>query len=323
MTSPFPKTCASLTLALGLATTAYPWASEGHHAMALAATPNLSETARAQVVKILGSDDLSSIAVWMDDVRSAAYHSGPLGSDPEALRFNALFPHNGEWHYVDLPLGVKAYELNGDYERDDDVVHELEAAINVLEGTGDKRISPREALCMVVHFVGDLHQPLHVGNGVFATAADGTARLVEDPVAAKGLPNDKGGNADFFGPGRYDELHGYWDFELVEKIAGSKDPEAVAAVIGKKVSAARKRIGHQDPRPERGFVHGRFAQRIDRAPDRPRRLRRRHGLRLDAVHPDQQPAGPQVDERPSPTSSGRPARRTSGSRASSSRCSGS
>jgi hypothetical protein len=149
-----------------------------------------------------------------------AYHSGPLGSDPEALRFNALFPRNGEWHYVDLPLGVQAYELNGDYERGDDVVHELEAAIAVLEGTGDKRISPREALCMVVHFVGDLHQPLHVGNGVFATAPDGTAKLVEDPVAAKGLPNDKGGNADFFGPGKYDELHGYWDFELVQKIAG-------------------------------------------------------------------------------------------------------
>ena len=107
MTSPFPKTCASLTLALGLATTAYPWASEGHHAMALAATPNLSETARAQVVKILGSDDLSSIAYgWMMS-GARTYHSGPLGSDPEALRFNALFPNNGEWHYVDLPLGVR------------------------------------------------------------------------------------------------------------------------------------------------------------------------------------------------------------------------
>jgi hypothetical protein len=237
MTFPFYRTCAALTLTLGSSLTAYPWAAEGHHAMALTATANLSDAARAHVVKILGSDDLSSIAVWMDDVRSAAYHSGPLGSDPEALRFNALFPRNGEWHYVDLPLGVKAYDLNGDYERDDDVVHELEAAIAVLEGTGDKRISPREALCMVVHFVGDLHQPLHVGNGVFATAPDGTAKLVEDPVAAKGLPNDKGGNADFFGPGKYDELHGYWDFELVQKITDSKEPEAVAAVIGKKVSA--------------------------------------------------------------------------------------
>jgi len=52
----------------------------------------------------------------------------------------------------------------------------------------------------------------------------------------KDLPNDKGGNADFFGTGKYDELHAYWDTELVEKITGAKDPQALAAVLEKKVS---------------------------------------------------------------------------------------
>jgi len=238
MTITFKRALATAVLALGSAVTAYPWAAEGHRAVGLVATRNLNDTARKAVVKILGNDDLSAIAVWMDDVRSAAFHSGPLGSDPEALRFNALFPKNGEWHYVDLPLGVKAYTLDGEYERNDDVVHMIEQAVAVLEGTGDTRISPREALCMIVHFVGDLHQPMHVGNGVFATAPNGTARLVEDPVAARWLPNDKGGNADFFGPGKYDELHGYWDFEIVEKFAGSKDTTAAAAAMEKLVAGA-------------------------------------------------------------------------------------
>jgi hypothetical protein len=237
MTLRLSKALAALALSAGFTLTAYPWGTEGHRAVGLVATQNLSESARAHVVKILGSDDLSSIAVWMDELRSAQFHSGPLAADPEALRFNAEFPRNGEWHYVDLPLGTMTYELDGAFSNPHDVVHMIEEAVRVLEGGGDKRITPLEALRMIVHFVGDLHQPLHVGNGFFVLGADGSVKLVEDPAAATGLPNDKGGNADFFGPGRYDELHAYWDTELVVKITGSKEPADIAAVLAKKLSA--------------------------------------------------------------------------------------
>jgi len=238
MIHPSRRAFAALTLTLVLACPAYPWGVEGHAATGLVAAQNLSADARAHVVKVLGSDDLSSIASWMDEVRSAYFHQGPLGADPEALKFNAEFPKNGEWHYVDLPLGTASYELDGPFTRPDDVVHSIEAAVSVLEGGGDQRITKREALCMLVHFVGDLHQPLHVSNGYFQVGADGTAKLVTDPVAAKDAPDDKGGNADFFGPGKYDELHAYWDTALVDKIAGSKDPAAVAAAAEKSLSEA-------------------------------------------------------------------------------------
>ena len=42
---------------------------------------------------------------------------------------------------------------------------------------------------------------------------------------------------DFFGPGKYDELHAYWDTELVLKITGTKDPAAIAAVLGNKLAS--------------------------------------------------------------------------------------
>jgi len=230
-TSPFRRYFSGAALALACAVPALAWDAEGHAAVGLVAEHNLSAGARAHVIKILGSDDLASIASWMDQVRAAYFHQGPLGSDPEAMKFNAEFPKNGEWHYVDLPLGLEAYTLDGPFSRPDDVVHKIEEAVSVLEGGGDKRITTREALCMLVHFVGDEHQPLHVGNGFFHIGADGSASLVMDPVAAKGLPNDKGGNADFFGPGKYDELHAYWDTNLVQKVAGSKDPAVVAGVL--------------------------------------------------------------------------------------------
>ncbi len=223
--------CAAVAAALAFAVPARAWDAEGHAAVALVAEHNASKDAMAHVTKILGSEDLASIASWMDQVRSAYFHQGPLGSDPEALKFNAEFPKNGEWHYVDLPLGLEAYTLDGSFSKPDDVVHMVEAAVSVLEGGGDKRITKREALCMLVHFVGDVHQPLHVGNGFFSIGTDGTAKLVLDPVAAKDLSNDKGGNADFYGPGKYDELHAYWDTNLVQKVAGTTDPAVLAGVL--------------------------------------------------------------------------------------------
>jgi len=176
---------------------------------------------------------MASIASWMDQLRAAYFHSGPLGNDPEALKFSSEFPKNGEWHYVDLPLGLPSYALDGPFSRPDDVVHMIEVAVGVLEGGGDKRITKLDALRMLVHFVGDLHQPLHVGNGYFDVGADGSVKLVTDPAAATDLPNDKGGNADFYGPDKYDELHAYWDTNLVEKTAGSKDAAVLAPVLAK------------------------------------------------------------------------------------------
>jgi hypothetical protein len=222
---------AAVAASLAGAAPALAWDAEGHAAVALVAEHHLNKDAADHVAKILGSDDLASIASWMDQVRSAYFHQGPLGSDPEALKFNAEFPKNGEWHYVDLPLGLGAYAPDGAFSRPDDVVHMAEEAVSVLEGGGDKRITKREALCMLVHFVGDEHQPLHVGNGFFSIGADGVAALVLDPAAAKDLSNDKGGNADFYGPGKYDELHAYWDTNLVQKVANSKDPAVLAATL--------------------------------------------------------------------------------------------
>jgi hypothetical protein len=231
MNNSFRIICVGVAAALALAVPARAWDAEGHAAVALVAEKHLTPEARSQVVKILGSDDIASIASWMDQVRAAYFHQGPLGSDPEAMKFNAEFPKNGEWHYVDLPLGLKAYDPNDSFARPDDVVHMIEAAVSVLEGGGDKRITKREALCMLVHFVGDEHQPLHVGNGFFSIGADGNAKLVLDPAAAKDLSNDKGGNTDYYGHGKYEELHAYWDSNLVEKAAHTDQPEKLAGVL--------------------------------------------------------------------------------------------
>jgi hypothetical protein len=78
-------------------------------------------------------------------------------------------------------------------------------------------------------------------------------KLVTDPAAAQGLSNDKGGNALFFGPGKYDELHAYWDSELPTKVAHSKDVAALTADISRKIAASGaswKSIGDYHHWPE-------------------------------------------------------------------------
>lgn len=219
-------------LALGLITAApaYPWGNEGHAAVGLVAQQRLTPETQRHLEAILGNTDLEGIASWMDDLRGAAKGYGKLAADPVARELVKRYPHNDEWHYVNLPLGDKAYTDHDPFARPDDVVHEINLAIAVLEGRS-QAVSPRIAVYMLVHLVGDLHQPLHATSGYYDLSAPQSPMLITDPAAALGKPNDKGANSLVYGSGRYDELHGYWDTGLPQKLAGSRDPAVLAKIM--------------------------------------------------------------------------------------------
>jgi hypothetical protein len=89
-------------------------------------------------------------------------------------------------------------------------------------------MTKRQALRVLIHLVGDLHQPLHVSSGYYDFGPQDEAILLTDPVKAKGRPGDLGGNLLHWGPGRSDELHADWDVVVVEKITGGTDFRALA-----------------------------------------------------------------------------------------------
>ena len=64
--------------ALFFTTPAYPWGAEGHQAIGEAARTMLTSEARTGIQRVLGEDDLASIAVWLDDVRNL----GPSSQRP-------------------------------------------------------------------------------------------------------------------------------------------------------------------------------------------------------------------------------------------------
>jgi hypothetical protein len=123
------------------------WGQEGHSIVAEIAQHRLSPQAAAMVEQLLGNGhSLAAVASWADDTRDSR-------------------PETTNWHFVDIPLSRDSYDEavnchpSDEATRGDCVVNELKRLRTELRcATGDKKI---EALKFAVHFVGDIHQPLH------------------------------------------------------------------------------------------------------------------------------------------------------------------
>lgn len=116
------------------------------------------------------------------------------------------------YHFADVTLQRGKYDLSGHYAgtSDHDVVHAIRAAILVLRDKPCPEpfdMSKREAVLLLAHFVGDIHQPLHVG----AVYLDDHGQII-DPDATSGYDHDaetRGGNQLKFGDDN--NLHSTWD----------------------------------------------------------------------------------------------------------------
>ncbi len=155
------------------------WGHEGHQIIATVAEDHLDETTKVMVQSLLGNNHLYSIASWADDVRRER-------------------PDTKGWHYVDIPLGGK-YNASRDCALPEScVVAKINDLLKVVTDKNAPREQRAEALKFIVHFVGDIHHPLHAvgeakgGNGV-------RVRFLGDDRC-----------------GRYEcNVHGVWDTSMI------------------------------------------------------------------------------------------------------------
>jgi S1/P1 nuclease len=209
------------------------WGAEGHRAIGALAQELISSETRFKVQQLLdesGDKDLASASTWADEVRENARLNHPRPWDAEA--FNREFPNNTSWHFVNLPLAtISMAEAEPFTLGKNDVIHAIERCIAVLEtgASGSGELSRTQAFRLLVHLVGDIHQPLHCGTGFYRLSDTQAPVLVKDPAEALGLPNDRGGNDLFYGP--KEELHALWDIGLVEEIADTFDFRSLEAVL--------------------------------------------------------------------------------------------
>ncbi|MDC7999761.1 S1/P1 nuclease [Aequorivita todarodis] len=151
------------------------WGKTGHRVVGEIAGKYLSKKAEKQISRLLDGHSLAFVANYGDDIKS-----------------DRQYDAYGPWHYVNFPFGEK-YETHPKSEKGD-IIQGIEKCITVLKKPNSSREDKVFHLKMLVHFLGDLHQPLHIG-----------------------LADDKGGN-DFqvrwFSDGT--NLHAVWDYKMLD-----------------------------------------------------------------------------------------------------------
>jgi hypothetical protein len=142
------------------------WGNDGHRAVGAIADKLLKGSNAERQIKalLLPGETLESIANWPDCVKGT--YCGP--QSPEMVEYVNANPKHGEYHYTDVPYQLDHYHDHGVGTADDDIVQTLKQAIAVLQGrdtpaTNPHKFTRRQALILVTHMTGDIHQPLHVG----------------------------------------------------------------------------------------------------------------------------------------------------------------
>jgi S1/P1 Nuclease len=154
---------------------AFGWGGEGHSLVARIAWDELTPAVRAKVTEILGPGvTIQSVASWADNVRNQRKDTGP-------------------WHYIDIPIDKPHLDMARDCPNGDCVIAKIEDFRKQLKDPAVTGVQRREALMFLIHFVGDMHQPLHCSDN-----------------------KDKGGNdTHIVFNNRPSNLHSLWDSGLL------------------------------------------------------------------------------------------------------------
>ncbi len=159
---------------------------------------HLSPESKKAVHDLLGHQTLADVSSWADDIRSSN-------------------PGTSSLHFIDLPTGLSFDEFKKQVETQPGN-NAYKAILGAVKELRDSNITYRNranALRFLVHFVGDIHQPMHVSR-----------------------PEDRGGNSIAVSYKGYPaNLHSVWDYSLLaddgdnyHKLAGEYDQATPAQI---------------------------------------------------------------------------------------------
>jgi hypothetical protein len=131
-------------LLIAFSVSSFAWGPTGHRATGWIADKYLSKKARKAVEKLLKGQSLAMMATWMDDVRS-----------------DSTYDHMVDWHWVTIPFG-QTYDQTTK-NPNGDIIATLERIITELKSKKLSDAEQAERIKILIHLVGDIHQPLHVG----------------------------------------------------------------------------------------------------------------------------------------------------------------
>jgi len=167
---------AAIVIAIGLIS----WGRTGHNVIGRIAANHLTGKAKAGVAALLGTETLADVASWADDNRDRTTAS---------------------WHFINVETGLSFEDFKQQVTAGTNVYTVLVKEEGILADEKASREDRATALKYIVHFVGDIHQPMHVSRA-----------------------EDKGGNTiqvQYDGQGT--NLHSLWDTRMLEHAGLNED----------------------------------------------------------------------------------------------------
>lgn len=165
----------SSLLLLSTSMHAYDWGKKGHRVTGVIAEKYLTKKTKKALNELLDGQSLAFVSTYGDEIKS-----------------DERYKEFGPWHYVNIPFN-STYEEHPKSDRGD-IITGINTCVAVLQDVNESKDAKAFYLRLLVHFIGDLHQPLHVG-----------------------LADDRGGND--FQVRWYDEgtnIHTVWDTKMIE-----------------------------------------------------------------------------------------------------------
>jgi len=215
------------------------WGNRGHRTVGRVAQLHLEGTnTLTRISQILEpGETLESVANWADTVKDAdRFRPNAQHPDADTRHFfrDGRNRNNRVWHFVDLPLGCASYDACPAFTESSDIVHMIRLCVRRLRGENIPQLTTRNALRMLVHLVGDLHQPLHVGVGFVDENGPGNSIVIVRAPATildNELPNDRGGNRLRISGATSNNLHSFWDADMVDLAMGSQSVLAFSQTL--------------------------------------------------------------------------------------------
>ncbi len=162
-------------LIVSFSVSANEWGKTGHRVVGEIAQQHLTPKASKKINELLGGMSLAFVSIYADEIRS-----------------DGRYDHLAPWHYVNMPAD-QTYQY-AEKNPEGDIVTAMETCIKILKDPKSTQEDKSFYLKLLVHFIGDIHQPLHAGR-----------------------KEDKGGNdIQVFWFGDTTNLHTLWDSGLID-----------------------------------------------------------------------------------------------------------
>jgi hypothetical protein len=204
---------------------AWSWGCDGHQAVAMIAEKHMTAHALEMANKLLqsapidptlprwcspqGLDMMADGATWADDIRK-------------------IKPEASAWHYIDIPRDAPRSAMAESCPASTGcVTSALEHQIELLRNDSTNPRVRADALRFVIHFVGDIHQPLHC--------------VTNNDMGGNCVPIDFFGNPPIEKNPQYESyapnLHAIWDSAIIERLRGTESVAAWAGSLDQQFSA--------------------------------------------------------------------------------------